>query len=103
MALHLTQAYPNGFSGDYWKICDVHVDYLNQRSSVTLLLYKDKATRMANFTTGMMGQFQRNWNDTAFPFTDISTDPREVAYQKLMTDPLDDTGQSNPFLNATEV
>ena len=103
MALQLSHEAPNGFSGNYWKIMQVEVDYNRGEAYCNLCLFKDAAASAAdkapiyNSEWTWSGADFTGWFDAA-TLDVVSQNPQERAYVKIKaeTTPID-------FSTATDV
>ncbi len=108
MALQKTKELASGITGNYWKILQVNIDYLNSTSHVTIALYVDEEARAAG-KNPLAEQQSFNWQGEEFPFgsSDLSAEdvnPLKVAYAKIKESVLDAEGEkTNFFGNAEDV
>lgn len=82
MALQKTKELDNGFSGDYWRIAEININFARRDSHVSLWLYKDLAARQAEKLPVWSTNF--DWFGEDFPFNeDEPQNEREIAYSKI--------------------
>ena len=93
MALQLEHEVPSGVRGDYWKILQISMDFLNEHAVVTIGLYKNKTAREANKQA--LETFTFDWYGEDYPFdleqlSAAKSNPITIAYNKIKKMRIDD-------------
>lgn len=86
MALQLAFTAGTGFTGNYWKIIGVNLDFSHSRSTVVIGLYKDIAARLAGAEHMIVRTY--HWKSSNNPFnlgSLKSKDPQRIAYEVIKT------------------
>lgn len=90
MALLKLTDLSNGFSGEYWRITRLNINYLLKEAEATLSLYKDFFTRQSN-DGAIINHNVFVWENEDFPLDISNSDPRVIIYQKIK--------ETNAFFN----
>jgi len=88
MALQLSHTAASGVSGDYWRICDLNINYDREECHCKLALFKDAAASAAGNTPLEVHQYDWSGADFTGSFDSatldvVSQNPQERAYEKL--------------------
>lgn len=86
MAIQSEHELPTGVKGNYWKILQINMDFLNAHAAVTLGLYKDKRAREEN--KQVLETLVFDWYGEDFPFdleklSEPKVNPVTIAYDKI--------------------
>ena len=88
MALQLSKEVESGFSGSYWRIVELKLEFKVLQATVSIFLYKDKQARIDEKRE--ISSYEFNWKNVDYPFSVAAMDklddnPIKIAYNKIKT------------------
>lgn len=104
MAIKLARILDTGFTGDYWKIIQTNINYLDKYSNIVMALFKDKVARDAGKSP--ITSVSYGWHGDDFPFSIAAmsvTNPVEISYKKIKASKIINGLETNEFANGVDV